>query len=184
MSLWTRSNKPKFAPHAVAGKNGWIHPTTNEILESFKTKPTVVTTPTINSVTLYNGFVQASGEPKQDTRTQVRTGDVLTFAVQFNTQVVVTGQPYLTINFNGSPQRAYYKPKSGYDFGQSVSGATGGTATLMFYYKVQSTDSAVAGQVTVTSPLVLNSGTISSLLNTNGATLTFTLPSLTTLAVN
>jgi len=183
MSLWTRSTKPKFAPHAVAGKNGWIHPVTNETLETFKTKPTVVVTPTINSVTNYKAFTPASGEPQVAARNYV-TNNTIKFAVQFNTQVVVTGQPYITININGTPQRVYYKPKSGFDFGQSVAGKTGGTATLMFYYVIQSTDHAIAGQVSLTSPIVLNSGTIKSLMNSNNATLTFTLPSLSTVTVN
>jgi hypothetical protein len=184
MSLWTRTNKPKFAPHAVAGKNGWVHPVSNEILESFKTKPTAVVTPLVNSVTRYNGFVAASGEPRVDTRKHIRTNDTLAFAVQFNTQVVVTGQPYLTVNFNGVPQKAYYKPKSGFDVGQNVSVATGGTATLIFYYKAAYTDVATTNQVTLSSPLLLNGGTIKSLLNGDVATLTFTLPSLVALAVN
>jgi len=183
MSIWTRTTPPKFAPHAVAGKDGWIHPVSNEVLETFgdgsSNKPTVVTTPTINSVKLYKGFVVASGETVADKRTHVVTKDVITLAVQFNSQVVVTGQPYIVINFNGSPKNALYLPKRGFDFGEDTTHTTGGTATLLFYYTIASAVVATSGQVVVLSPVQLGTGTIKSLLKGNNATLTFTPPVLT-----
>jgi len=185
MSIWSRTSPPKFAPHAVAGKDGWVHPLTGETLETFDTKPAVVTTPTINSVTRSESFNAKSGDPITSNTTHKYTNNTIKIVVQFNSQIVVTGQPYITVNFNGTPQRAYYKNKSGIDFGESVTGKTGGTSTLLFYYVIQSTDSATAGQVTLTSPIQLNGGTIKSYLNGNVATVTFGTPvGFTTLAVN
>jgi hypothetical protein len=102
MSLWTRNNKPKWAPNAVAGKNGWYHPITNEPLAVFGTKPVIVTTPSVQSVILYKNTLAASGDAMPDTRTSLKTGDYLYFAVRFNGQVTVVPDPtvpspYLTV---------------------------------------------------------------------------------------
>jgi hypothetical protein len=186
MPIWTKTITPHFAPHAVIGKDGWVHPVTNEVLETFGAhdKQTVVTTPTVVSVQLYQGFIAASGEVVPDKRTHFKTGDILTFAVQFNSQVKVSGVSYLSLSINGSPAHAVYEPASGFDIGESAASIpSGGSATLLFYYKVLFTDSAIAGQVSVSSPIVTASY-VKSYLNNNSATLTFSAPSLSTLVIN
>jgi len=185
MSLWTRTNPPKFAPHAVPGRDGWVHPLTNETLEVFDTKPTLVTTPTINSVVRAKTFNTESGDPIASTSTHLYVGDTVKFSVQFNSQVIVSGQPYINFVIGLNTRHALYEPKAGFDFGQSVAGTTGGTATLCFYYKITSSDVATAGNVSITSPVQPNGGSIKNYLGAQtNATLTFTPPNLTTLAVN
>lgn len=147
-------------------------------IQSIVFGPGVVTTPTINSVTFYKGFVAASGEPIANKKTAFVTGDYLEFSVQFNSQIKVTGQPYLTVTIGGSGKQALYVRKAGFDIGEDTTQTTGGTATLLFVYRIQSGDSATVGNVSASSPIQPNSGTITSYINGNSATLTFTTTSV------
>jgi hypothetical protein len=140
MALWTRSNKPRFAPHAVAGKDGWVHPVSNETLETFETKPTIVATPSVQQVTFYKKFVAASGDALPNLTANFTTGDYLEFAVRFNGQVYVTGgTPYLEVIINGITRQANYV--------QTGWGPV--SATLLFSYRVQASDVATAGNISI-----------------------------------
>jgi hypothetical protein len=168
MSLWTRTSPPKFAPHAVPGIDGWVHPVTNEVLETFgdgtSNKPTPVASPTIQSCILYKSFVAASGDALPDLRTSFHPGDYLTFAVRFNAQVTVvpaTGSPYIIVTINGVQRNAAYVQAS---FGLNC-------ATLLFVYQLQASDAATPGNISVDSQLHL-SGHIYKLGTTTPVTLT------------
>lgn len=98
------------------------------------------------------------------------TGDFITFTATCSKVVYVTGVPYITVTINGSAKQArYYQGTK--------------SNTLIFRYEVASGDVATATQVTVTSPIVLNSGTITDYQG-NSLTLTFTGPTMTAQAVN
>jgi hypothetical protein len=246
MSLWTRTNKPKWVPNAVVGRDGWVHPVTSETLAVFDTKggatftlktvsgpftvaetvtggtssatgvvasyvastktlvvnyvsggpfqvaetltggtsgstavvvttvvgPGVVQTPTINSITFYKGFVAASGQAIASKTTAHSTYSYLKFSVQFNSQIKVTGQPYLPITINSVARKALYTPKAGFDIGENTSSTTGGTATLLFVYRCVPSDVCAANGVVISGNINLNGGTIKSYLNSNVATLT------------
>ena len=140
MSLWTRTTKPRFAPHAVAGADGWVHPVSNEFLETFRTKPTLTATPSVQQVTLYKKFVAASGDALPDTRTTFKTGDYLEFAVRFDGQVYVTGgTPYLEVIINGITRHANYVQTGWGPY----------SATLVFVYRVVASDVATAGNISI-----------------------------------
>ena len=178
MALWTRTAPPDWAPNSVPGKNGWIHPVTNECLVTFgdgtSNKPTPVTPATINSIKRYHGFyfghvnsTTGSGDTKIQTKTAYTTGDTLKFAVQWTAQVVVNvagGVPYIVVTINGVQYNATYVQTS---FGTE-------TATSMFYLKLPAgAFTTSTGQVTVASPIVPNGATIKTLLDSSSATLTF-----------
>jgi hypothetical protein len=140
MALWTRTNKPRFAPHSVAGKDGWVHCVNNETFETFGTKPTIVATPSVQQVTLYKKFVAASGDALPDTRTTFKTGDYLEFAVRFNGQVYVTGgTPYLEVIINGVTRHATYVQTGWGPY----------SATLIFVYRIVAADVATAGNISI-----------------------------------
>ena len=257
MSLWTRTSKPHWAPNAVVGKDGWVHPVTNETLVTFDTKggitfdlytvtgkflvgetvtgtggatgivasysvslstytlvlnvvtgtfhttdtltggssgatatvsalnpnsitvgPGVVTSPSINSVSFTKGFVAASGQPRINTKTKFVTNDYLKFSVQFNSQIKVTGIPYLSLMLTSGAVYVPYVPKTGFDLGENTGYTTGGTATLMFIYRIQSGDNAKLAGASLSSPIQLNGGTVKSYINGNVATVTFSTTSV------
>jgi hypothetical protein len=166
MSLWTKTSAPKFAPHAVPGIDGWVHPVTNEILETFgsSNKPSPIASPVIESCVLYRAFIAASGDVLPDLRTSFHTGDYLTFAVRFDAQVTVVpdvGSPYLKVTINGVVRNAVYVQTS---FGLN-------TATLLFVYQLQSSDAATPGNISVDSQIHL-SGHIYKLGTTTPVTIT------------
>ena len=98
------------------------------------------------------------------------TGDFITFTATCSKVVYVTGTPYITVTINGSAKQARYYQGSK-------------SNTLIFRYEVASGDVATATNVTVTSPIVLNSGTIKDYQG-NTMTLTFSGPTMTAQAVN
>ena len=161
MSIWSRTNKPKFAPHAVAGKDGWVHPVNNETLETFGTKPSIVGTPAVQQVTLYKAFFPASGDTKRSQKTTYTTGDYLQFAVRFNGQVTVIGSPYLEVVINGVTRRATYVQ----------TGWGPNNSTLLFQYKIVGADVATATNVSL-GVIQLNSGHIYKYGTTTACTLT------------
>jgi hypothetical protein len=144
MSLWTRTQKPKFAPHSVASRDGWTHPVNNETLETFgdgaSNKPAIPATIVLQQVTLYKKFISASGDALPDTRTSFSTGDYLEFAVRFNGQVYVTGgTPYLEVIINGVTRHANYV--------QTGWGPV--SATLIFVYRIAANDVATPGNISI-----------------------------------
>ena len=142
MALWTRTQKPRFAPHAVIGKDGYVHPVSNETLETFDTKIAIVATPSVQQVTMYKKFVAASGDALPDTRTTFKTGDYLEFAVRFDGQVYVTGgTPYLEVIINGITRHANYVQTGWGPY----------SATLIFVYRIVAADVATAGSITIGS---------------------------------
>lgn len=98
--------------------------------------------PTITSVTV----------PANGTYT---TGQNLNFTVNFSENVNVSGLPYLTINIGGSNVNAEY-----------ISGS--GSSSLVFRYTISNENDADG--ITISSPMVHNSGTITGL--TSGRALT------------
>lgn len=98
------------------------------------------------------------------------TGEAIQLQVSYDKTVNVTGTPRIAITLGSGTVYANY-----------VSGS-GGTV-LVFSYTVQGGDSATAGQMSITSPIDLNGGTINDLVPA-AATLTFTAPSTSSFTVN
>ena len=98
--------------------------------------------------------------------------DVMTFTANFSKVVTVNtggGVPYIAINIGGTVRHAVY-----------VSGS--GTANLVFQYTVTTVDLDSDG-IAVTSPIVLNGGTIQDSL-ANNASLSFNPPVTTSVLVD
>lgn len=98
-----------------------------------------------------------------DTSNAFVTGDVLTLTATFNEIVVVTNTPRIAVVIGSNTRQANY-----------ASGT--GTTALVFSYTIVSGDAATAGNISVTSPISLNTtGTIKDVVG-NAATLTFSAP--------
>lgn len=108
------------------------------------------TGPSISSIT-----------PPIDTTYLVNSG--ITFFATFDEKIYVTGTPQMQVNIGGSLVNVNY-----------VTGS--GTDRMTFTYTVQSSDLDMDG-ITITPPLLLNSGTIKDEAG-NDATLTFALQNL------
>jgi len=93
----------------------------------------------------------------------VAKGSVLTLTAHMSKACVVTGSPRLTLAIDGVAKNATY-----------VSGS--GTKDLVFQYTVVSGDSCATTDFDVSSPLVLNGGTIKDIYDTAATPLTFTPP--------
>lgn len=140
----------------------------NDVADLTFTKPTVsgvsfnsTAAPTIVSVAAPSGgtLFSANGTANMD------------FVATFSKAVVVTGTPQITIGINGVAKTANY-----------LSGS--GSNQLTFRYTVVSADAATAGQFTVSSPLVLNSGTIKDVYDTALTPLTFTPPTVSSVVID
>jgi hypothetical protein len=94
----------------------------------------------------------------------------LDFTVNFSAAVTVTGVPTLSLTIGANARTAAY-----------VSGS--GTTALLFRYTVQPLELDTDG-IAVTSPLVLNGGTINATSGGAAATLTFTPPTTTSVLVS
>ena len=132
MPLWTKTRAPQWAPTAVQTDRGWTDPVTGEVY-----------------VTI-GGLASLAGAAIQRIRTTAsayRKSVVITTKVYFSEAVTVTGTPQLTLKFNNQSRTASYSAGSG-------------TAVLSFTYTTQAGDDAALGEMTATSPLALNSGTI------------------------
>jgi sugar lactone lactonase YvrE/type II secretory pathway pseudopilin PulG len=103
------------------------------------------------------------------------TGQTLSFTITYSSAVTVTGTPELTLSIPQSSGSAATR------YATYVS-SSGNTAT--FSYIVQSTDYAPTspGSVAVSSPIVLNGGSIT--VGGGAACLSFTAPSLTGVLLN
>ncbi len=109
------------------------------------------TVPTVTSITAINA---------DNTYT---SNELIRVTVTFTSPVIVTGSPTLTLETGTTDSIAAYSSGSG-------------TSTLTFAHIVVSTDSTLDLDYTSTSALLLNSGTILSLLNNLPATLTLPVP--------
>ncbi len=134
MPEWTLTRPPNYFPTAVATTKGWVDPNTGEVLVAIRNlsgkSSSHVVSLTLNA-------------------TSYKSGDSLTVSVQFSEAVTVTGTPQLTINFNAQARTLDY--------------ASGSTTNVLVFgapYTVTTGDDATAGQVVLTSPIALNSGTI------------------------
>jgi hypothetical protein len=147
---------PTVAFNHVSAAPGLTYTTTN-VATGFKIDGVA---PTVTAATITG---ETSG-------THFITNDFITFTLTTSKVVYVTGVPYITVTINGVARHAVY---------------TSGTKTtsLVFKYEVVSDDVATATNVTVTSPIVLNGGTIKDAPG-NAMTLTFTGPTMTAIAVN
>ena len=141
MSLWTLQQPPNWFANssrtpAVATPSGWQDPITGELLVAITGLSTTKEpngAPTLVRVTF--------------DKISYKHGDTAYVIAQYNEAVTVTGTPQVAISVNGSPHTLSY-----------VSGST--TSFLKFSYTVGNSDVATAGQLSITSPLSLNSGTI------------------------
>lgn len=112
--------------------------------------------------------------PATSSATLVADGDYVTSSsvsvtVNFNSTVIVTGTPYISIDVGGSSKQASY--------------ASGSNSTaLVFTYSVAGGDNDQDG-IAVSSPIALNSGTIKDVAG-NDSALTFSAPSGTGVTVN
>lgn len=119
--------------------------------------------PTISGVTL-------SGESVTN---HFYTNDAFTLTVTGTKALYVNtaaGTPYITVTINSVARRAYYRQGNG-------------STVLKFIYEILPADTAIAGQVSITSPIVLNSGTITDYQG-NSLTLTFSAPTVSSHLVN
>jgi len=99
------------------------------------------------------------------------SGETVSFTVTYNQNVSVTGVPTMAMVLTSGNKNASYASGSG-------------TSTLTFSYSpVVSGDVSNSSTVSLTSPIVLNGGTIKDSLGRN-PTLTFTPPSLTSVSFN
>jgi hypothetical protein len=148
-----------FAVGHLSGVHGSSTAALNapDVITSVTVSAFTVNLPTITSV---DGITNAH---------HYLTGDIVSLAAHFSEAVVVTGVPQIAIPIHLTTRQATY-----------VSGS--GTNALLFQYTTVSGDVATAGQVSVTSPIALNSGTI--LGNGAAATLSFTPPTVTTVTFN
>ncbi len=122
-------------------------------------------TVTINKKATLSVTLVAGTGPRYD------TGETITFTVTGSKALTVTGTPTIPITITSGNKNASY-----------VSGS--GTTALTFSYSpVVSGDSSASGTVSISSPVVLNGGTIKDSLG-NAAVLTFTPPSLSSVSFN
>lgn len=98
------------------------------------------------------------------------TSESITMSATFDEVVNVTGTPRIAVVLNSGTVYATYASGSG-------------TNVLSFSYTFLGGDSAGAGEMSITSPIDLNSGTIKD-QGGNNATLTFTAPTTSTFTVN
>lgn len=151
MSLHSLTKPPTWAKHAIATPKGWTDPVTGEVLVVIRGLSTTRQTgglPTLVSVYLDKLFY--------------KVGDVIHVTAQYNEAVTVTGTPQVVLAINGQNRTLNYASGSG-------------SAFIVFNYTVTVSDDAVAGQVSVTSPISLNSGTIKTTDDaTKSAPLAFT----------
>jgi len=112
--------------------------------------------------------------PATSSATLVSNGDYVTSSsisvtVNFDSTVVVTGTPYVSLDIGGSTKQASY--------------ASGSNSTaLVFTYSVAGGDNDQDG-ISVSSPIVLNSGTIKDVAG-NDSALTFSAPDGSGITVN
>jgi hypothetical protein len=148
MPLWTYNEPPLFHnpkdPRAVATPKGWTDPTTGEVLVA------------IGELTTKDGSVATLVQISLDSQAYSATGSVMTLTVEYDQDVTVTGTPTVSVVIGTNTRTFTYASGSG-------------SAYLTFTYTTAS-DSATAGQVSVTSPI---SGTIKITGTSTAAPLTF-----------
>ena len=159
MPLWTNDKAPAWNKNAelIEGK-GWVDGQTGELLVAARSFTTLLNIPEISGVKI-----------KGNKRVFVTT-DVITFYVSLDEDVIVTGVPGLTLDINGTAREATYS-----------AGST--TNRLEFTYTFVGADVAAKGQFTMSSPMLLNAGTIID-GNASAAILTFTAPDISGVAIN
>lgn len=148
---------------------------------TFTQPSTSVTNPTFNGTPSAAGFtvdgvaptitgVTVTGE--ESTNTFV-TNNFVTITLTTSKPVYVNtagGTPYIVVNIGSSHPHATY-----------IGGS--GTNTLVFEYEIGLSDTCTASNFSISSPVVLNSGTIKDLPG-NNLTLTFSAPSTSSVTVN
>jgi hypothetical protein len=145
---------------------------------AFTEPSSAVTNPTFNGTPSAAGYtvngvaptITAAAISGYQTGTTFVTNNIVTLTLTTSVPVYVTGSPYITLEINSNPETASY-----------VNGS--GTTTLIFQYEVQASDFCTATEFTITSPVVLNSGTMTDFQG-NALVLTFTAPTVTAVVVN
>lgn len=145
---------------------------------SFTEPSTQVTNPTFNGTPTGAGFsvngvaptITAAAISGFSSGTTFITNNYVTLTLTTSVPVYVVGSPYITIDINSTPQHAAF-----------VNGS--GTTSLVFQYEIAAADNCTSTEFTITSPVVLNSGTMKDFQG-NNLTLTFTAPTVTAVVVN
>ena len=159
MPLWTNDKAPAWNKNAelIEGK-GWVDGQTGELLVAANSFTALLNLPEISGIRI-----------KGNKRIYVTT-DVITFYVSTDESVTVTGVPSLTLSVNGTARVATYS-----------AGST--TNQLEFTYTFVGADVATKGQFTMSSPMLLNAGTILD-SDASPLDLAFTAPDLSGVAIN
>ena len=155
MPLWSLTNPPVWKSNAVATPAGWEDPDTGELIVTIEGLSTTKTHTAVTSITLdlSNYGLEDGGWV---------TSEVITIYVTFNAAVLVTGVPTIAATFGGNAGNFSYV---------SGSGVTGDLGVLTFQHTVASNDND--GLIVLSSPIVLNGGTIKEHTSLSNATLTF-----------
>jgi len=142
MSLWSLNSPPLWFPTAVATPAGWANPDTGELIV------------TIVGLSTYKGGLSDLVSVRfVDVDRKFGAAQTMTLRATFSEKVNVTGTPRITSTINGNTRQFNY-----------LSGS--GTNQLLFRYTVAADETATSGQISFTSPIALNSGTI---LDADGA---------------
>jgi uncharacterized protein with FMN-binding domain len=170
MGQWTLTSPPSWFPGAKQTSGGWVNPDTGEVLVALneagfdgldaETQPAVITDVVFND-------------------TNYVLNDAFNIFVVFDQAVIVTGTPQIAITFGVQGRTASYSgsltvsplmDNAGIEF---LPAGTG-TNILGFTYTIQAGDDATTGNVTLTSPISLNGGTIKNSVGAVVASLTLT----------
>lgn len=130
----------------------------------------IFTPPSTNTI-LIDGSAPSATLATGPAPTTYKLGQDLLFKIDWSEPVFVSGTPYITLNIGGTPVQAMYQP------------LLGDSDSLFFKYTVQSTHLDDVGGIGISSPIVLNTGSIQDSMGNNAA-LSFTLPTLTTVFVD
>ena len=145
---------------------------------SFTEPSTQVTNPTFNGTPSAAGFsvngvaptITAAAISGFETGTTFITNNNVTLTLTTSVPVYVVGSPYITIDIDSVAHQAMFTNGSG-------------TTSLVFQYEIAAADNCTSTEFTITSPVVLNSGTMKDFQG-NNLTLTFTAPTVTAVVVN
>jgi hypothetical protein len=156
MSQWTTSQPPTWFPGAKQTSAGWVNPDTGEVLVAIHVADfdglDAATQPAVIKDVVFASQNFVLNEP-------------FNIFIVFDQAVVVSGTPQVAITFNAQGRVASYDPTllvspltDNADIEFLPAGS--GTNIIGFAYTIQAGDDATAGQVTLTSPINLNGGTI------------------------
>lgn len=152
MSIWTKDRPPIYAPDAILTDKGWEDPNTGEVLVATGQLLEAGADAEIEDITISK--VSGTGLDNN----YYKTADVFQIQVKFNSAVVVSGTPRISLlGLNVAERFADYHAAS----------STPDSGILNFRYTVQAADDAAATEVKVAEDgsnahegIELNGGTI------------------------